>query len=117
WTELNKERCRRLIRLGKMTKWGKKKLPKLTANSFAPDPEVVNAIKKARLWTKFRAFPKLYQRIRLYNVAFYKNLDKDLYDRALNSLLTHTKKGEMYGEWNDYGRLLEEQCDDSPDPH
>lgn len=116
WTELNKERCRRLIRLGKMTKWGKKILPKLTANSFIPDSEVVEAIKKARLWSKFRSFPKLYQRIRLYNVAFYKSLDQKLYQRALNSLLAHTKKGEMYGEWNDYGRLLEEQDNNCLDP-
>jgi len=75
--------------------------------SFRVDPDVQAALKAARCWTKFRQFPPLYQRVRAYNVAFYKGRDPETYEKALASLIAHTKRGETYGEWNDYGRLLE----------
>ena len=108
WTELNKERARRLIRLGLMTERGKKVLPPLGPRSFKIDPDVVAALKKARVYSKFKAFPELYQRVRAYNVSFYKRIDKEQYQIALARLIQYTKKGEMYGEWNDYGRLLKD---------
>lgn len=108
WTELNKERARRLIRLGLMTERGKKALPPLGPRSFKIDPDVVAALKKARVYSKFKAFPELYQRVRAYNVSFYKRIDKEQYQIALARLIQYTKKGEVYGEWNDYGRLLKD---------
>ena len=33
--------------------------------------------------------------------------DRTVYERNLANLIAHTKKGELYGEWNDYGRLLD----------
>ena len=48
---------------------------------------------------------KLYQRIRAYNVAFYKQRDRTMYEQTLAHLIEETKKGRMFGEWNDYGRL------------
>ena len=108
WTELNKERVRRLERLGLMTDAGRAVLPAMGPRSFSPDPDVVAALKRARCWTKFRGFPALYQRIRAYNVAFYKTRDPEAYERALANLIAHTRRGELYGEWNDYGRLLGE---------
>ena len=108
WTELNKERVRRLERLGLMTDAGRAVLPAMGPRSFSPDPDVVAALKRARCWTKFRSFPALYQRIRAYNVAFYKTRDPEAYERALANLIEHTRRGELYGEWSDYGRLLGE---------
>ena len=107
WTELNKERVRRLERLGLMTDAGRAVLPAMGPRSFRVDPDVTSALKAARCWTKFRQFPPLYQRVRAYNVAFYKGRDPETYEKALASLIAHTKRGEMYGEWNDYGRLLD----------
>ena len=83
--------------------------------SFRVDPDVQAALKAARCWTKFRQFPPLYQRVRAYNVAFYKGRDPETYEKALASLIekalasliARTKRGETYGEWNDYGRLLD----------
>lgn len=69
------------------------------------DPDVVNALKDAGLWDKFMSFPPLYQRVRAYNVAFYKSRNPKGYQKALNRLIEETKQGKMYGEWNDYGRL------------
>ena len=106
WTELNKERVRRLERLGLMTDAGRAVLPTMGPRSFRIDPDVAAALKAARCWSKFRSFPPLYQRIRAYNVAFYKDRDPAAYERALANLIAHTKNGEMFGDWNDYGRLL-----------
>ena len=107
WTELNKERVRRLERLGRMTDWGRAVLPPMGPRSFRIDPDVAAALRQARVWTKFRAFPPLYQRIRAYNVAFYKKKDAQMYQQALAHLVEETKKGKMFGDWNDYGRLLD----------
>lgn len=105
WTELNKERVRRLERLGLMTDRGRAVLPPMGKRSFRVDPELEAAMKKARVWTKFKAFPPLYQRVRAYNVAFYKKRDPRTYEQALAHLIEETRRGRMFGEWNDYGRL------------
>ena len=105
WTELNKERVRRLERLGLMTDAGRAVLPAMGPRSFKIDPDVAQALKDARVFSKFKRFPPLYQRIRAYNVAFSKNRDKQAYEKALAHLIAETKKGNLYGEWNDYGRL------------
>ncbi len=107
WTELNKERVRRLEKLGLMTDAGRAVLPPMGSRSFRFDPDFIAAMKQARVWAKFRRFPPLYQRVRAYNIAFYKNQRPDVYERSLSHLIEETKKGKMFGEWNDYGRLLE----------
>lgn len=107
WTELNKERVRRLEVLGLMTDAGRAVLPAMGPRSFRVDPDVERALKDARCWAAFKRFPPLYQRIRAYNVAIYKRRNPQLYARGLENLIAHTRRGEMYGEWNDYGRLLE----------
>ena len=55
---------------------------------------------------EFRQFPPLYQRIRAYNVAFYKQRDRLMYEQTLQHLIEEAQKGKMFGEWNDYGRLF-----------
>ena len=105
WTELNKARVRRLESLGLMTDAGRAVLPPMGKRSFKIDPEIERALKDARLWSAFRAMPALYQRVRAYNVAFYKLRDRAQFDRALQRLLDETKQGRLYGNWNDYGRL------------
>ena len=69
WTELNKERVRRLEKLGLMTDAGRAVLPKMGPRSFKLDAEVESALKQARVYTKFKSFPPLYQRVRGYNVV------------------------------------------------
>lgn len=107
WTELNKERVRRLEKLGLMTDMGRSVLPAMGVRSFKVDPDVESAMKQARVWSRFRSFPSLYQRIRAYNVAFYKKRDPQMYEQTLSHLIEETKKGHMFGEWNDYGRLID----------
>jgi hypothetical protein len=106
WTELNKERCRRLEQLGLMTDAGRASLPKMHSRSFKFDTDFVNALKQARVWSKFKQFPLLYQRIRANNLSFTKVKNPQNYSKALTRLIEETKKGRTYGVWNDYGRLL-----------
>ena len=107
WTELNKERARRLEKLGLMADAGRKVLPAMGKRSFKMDPEIREILKKNRLWSMFCSFPPLYQRVRIYNLVFQRNRDRNAYEKNLMHLLEETRKGKMYGQWNDYGRLLE----------
>ena len=106
WTELNKERCRRLERLGLMTDAGRAVMPNLN-EKFVIDKEIEAELKKARVWTKFRLLHPLYQRVRASNLAFYKKHYPMPYERMLTHTIEETKKGNTFGEWNDYGRLLD----------
>ncbi len=106
WSELNKERVRRLEKLGLMTAAGRAVLPPMGPRSFRIDADIETALKKARVWSKFRDFPPLYQRVRAYNIAFQKKRSPQIFEQALSHLITETRKGRMFGEWNDYGRLL-----------
>ena len=106
-TGQRQERVRRLEKLGLMTDAGRAVLPKMGPRSFRVDPDIERALKDARCWSKFKSLPPLYQRVRAGNPSFYKTRDSEAYSRMLGNLVVHTKRGETYGEWNDYGRLLE----------
>ena len=105
WTELNIARVKRLEKLGLMTKYGRSLVPK--QKRFKIDKDIEFALKQARAWIQFKKFPLLYQKIRNSNVVFYRNKNPDTYHKALKHLVSETKKGKMYGMWNDYGRLLD----------
>ena len=107
WTELNKERVRRLEKLGLMTDAGRAVLPAMGARSFRIDPDIEAAMKQARVWSRFKAFPTLYQRVRAGNIAFYKKRNPEMYGQMLARLIVETKKGRIVGDWNDYGRLVD----------
>ena len=106
WTELNKERARRLIKLGLMTKYGASVLPDLSNKSFKIDNDILDILKENRIYSKFKRYPKLYQRIRISNLIFYKKKDINIYDKMLSHFIEETKKEKMFGNRNDYGRLL-----------
>ena len=107
WTELNKERVRRLESLGLMTDAGRKVLPPMGPRSFRIDKETETALKKARVFTKFKALPPLYQRVRAYNLKFYRERHPDAYQRMLKHTIETVREGKTFGEWNDFGRLLD----------
>lgn len=109
WTELNKERCRRLIKLGLMTPAGKRVLPSLAKNSFKPEQWILDAVKADKeAWKNHKTFPPLYVRVRLYNVQWYKDHVSE--ERSLDMLQRYidaAREGKMIGDWNDKGRLLD----------
>lgn len=109
WSELNKERCRRMEKLGKMTQAGKKVLPDMSEKGFNIDIDILEALKKDEIvWANFHKFPSLYQRVRIDTIQIKKK-NPQLFQKRLEKLIENTKKGIMYGEWNDNGRLLNYQ--------
>lgn len=106
WSELNKERVRRLERLGKMTEAGCACLPALGPRSFSIPEDIAEELKKARQWSRFKGFPPLYQRVRIDNIWRVRACPEE-YRKRLDHLIDQTRKGELYGEWDDYGRLSE----------
>lgn len=107
WSELNKERCRRMERLGRMTDAGRAVLPDMSENGFLIDRDILKALQAdPEIWKNFQAFPPLYQRVRIDTIQIKKK-QPELFNSRLQKLLDNTKKGIMYGEWNDNGRLLE----------
>lgn len=106
WSELNKERCRRMERLGKMTDAGLKVLPDMSENGFVIDDEILCALKAdEEIWNNFQSFPPIYQRVRIDTIQIKKK-QRELFESRLQKFLENTKKGVMFGEWNDNGRLL-----------
>lgn len=105
WTELNRERARRLIALGLMTDAGRATLPDLSAPFSVPD-EIIAAIRAdAEAWERFRTFPELYRRIRLDNLSSVLRTNREEYERRIARFIERTRRGRMIGNWNDGGRL------------
>lgn len=100
WTELNKERVRRLEKLGLMTDYGRSVLPNI--NEFFIDPDVKRDL--SSVWKIFSSFHPLYQRVRLSNLSFHKNSPS--YSKMIELTIEKTKQGKYVGQWNDFGRLL-----------
>jgi uncharacterized protein YdeI (YjbR/CyaY-like superfamily) len=105
WSELNKERCRRMEKLGKMTEAGRSALPDMSSAGFIIDKEILKALQTDNeVWENFLKFPPLYQRVRIDTIQIKKK-QPQLFQSRLQKLIKNTKKGIMYGEWNDNGRL------------
>lgn len=107
WSELNKERCRRLEKLGRMMPAGRAALPDLS-ECFVIDEDVLNALKQDPIiWRNFQNFPPLYQRVRIDIIQRVKK-QKPLFEARLAHFLEKTRQNILYGEWNDRGRLLDD---------
>lgn len=105
WTELNKERARRLIYLDLMTDLVRATLPDLSPESFVIDPRIMQALEAdPEIQQNFSAFPELYQRIKIDNIQRY-GADVELFERRLEKLLTNTKANQLFGAWDDNSRL------------
>lgn len=104
WSELNKERCKRLEKLGLMIEYGRKALEK--AKPFIIDEDILDLLNNDRdLSNKFYSFPELYRRVRINTIQREKSKPA-VYNRMLNNFIKNTKAGKMYGHWDDYGRLI-----------
>lgn len=107
WTELNKERVRRLEKLGLMTEEGRRVMPDLGPQSFRIDEVIEQRIQEdEQVHDHFRAFPDLYRRIRIDTIQSTKK-QPELFRSRLDKFITNTKANKMYGGWNDFGRLLD----------
>ncbi|AQY51610.1 thymidylate synthase [Listeria weihenstephanensis] len=107
WTELNKERVRRLEKLGLMTDSGRKILPNMAIESFELDSIIEQRLKDdIQVYEAFMAFPDLYKRVRIDTIQSNKK-QIDLFERRLDKFIENTRMNKMYGTWHDNGRLLD----------
>ena len=109
WTELNKERVRRLEKLGLMTDMGRKCLPNMSAESFVILPQVLDPLRAdLEVWENYLALPELYRRIRIDTIQWcVKTGQADLFEKRLRKFVDSTRQGRLYGAWHDDGRLLD----------
>lgn len=106
WSELNKERCRRMERLGLMTDAGRAVLPDMSENGFSIDEDFLQELKADDVvWENFCRQPELYKRIRIDTIQIKKK-QPEIFRSRLDKFIENTRKGILYGEWNDNGRLL-----------
>jgi uncharacterized protein YdeI (YjbR/CyaY-like superfamily) len=104
WTELNKERARRLIAAGKMTDAGRRTLPDLSdVQVRVPDDVGARLQSVAGAWESFQGFPTLYQRVRIGYVEEMRKRDPRELERRLSNLVARSARNEMFGNWNDAG--------------
>ncbi|HFL3758325.1 TPA: YdeI family protein, partial [Clostridioides difficile] len=107
WTELNKERVRRLEKLGLMTDEGREVLPDMNYDSFRIDPVIEQRLKEEnQVYENFMAFPDLYKRVRIDTIQSNKK-QPELFKSRLDKFICNTRENKMYGQWNDHGRLLD----------
>ena len=105
WTELNKERCRRLEKLGLMTDSGRKACPALSAD-FEIMPDIVRIFKETpSAWENFQEMPPLYRRVRIDNIHRVKS-KPELFNSRLSKLIEASARGELIGDWHDCCCLL-----------
>ncbi len=106
WTELNKERVRRLERLGLMTDAGRATLPADFNTPFIIEADILALLQSDPVvWQNFQNFPPLYQRIRIGNIQYYRRRKLE-YQTKLDRFITETRKNNIFGDWHDNGRLL-----------
>lgn len=107
WSELNKERCRRLERIGLMQPAGRAVLPDMSEESFVIAPDILAAFQATpKAWANFLAMPPLYQRVRINTIQRDRS-DMDRFNARLQKLIDSAAQGKLLGEWHDRGRLLE----------
>ena len=97
WTELNKERARRLIAQGKMTDAGFATLPDLSPESFRIADDILMALRAdAETWQNFERFPHVYKRIR---IGYIEEMRKQpsMFTARLNNFLKKTHENKMFG--------------------
>lgn len=106
WTELNKERVRRLDKLGLMTDQGRQVLPDMDYDSFQIDETIVRRLQEdEQVYHHFSSFPELYRRIRIDTIQSYKD-QPEIFESRLEKFIASTRENKMYGQWHDQGRLL-----------
>lgn len=106
WTELNKERVRRLEKLGLMRDEGRRALPDMDVASFVVDERIERRLKADRTtYENFLAFPELYKRVRIDTIQ---SQPPDLFEKRLDKFIARTRENKMYGQWHDRGRLIED---------
>ncbi len=99
WSELNKERARRLIENKLMTPAGSKLLPdNLFDEKFEIPKDILKELKKdPEIWENFEGFPEHYKRIRIAYIDGGRRQGEDIFKARMTTFLKKTKLNKMYG--------------------
>jgi len=94
-SEMNKERARKLIKAGKMTKTGLASAKKSLGERLVIPAYILKALKNDKVtWENFRRFPESYKRIRIGWIANARSSDRK---RRLLYFLKMTKMNKKFG--------------------
>jgi uncharacterized protein YdeI (YjbR/CyaY-like superfamily) len=97
WTELNKQRARRLISDGKMTAAGLAVLPDLSLESFRVAEDILSAIQKnPEAWDNFGQLEDSYVRIRIGYIEEVRR-QPVVFQSRLQNFIAKTAKGKTFG--------------------
>ena len=96
-SEMNLERARRLVKNGRMTRFGIEKIKvHLMKKSELPE-DIIRAVRKdAEAWANYRKFSDTYKRIRIGFIEGARGRPK-MFKRRLEYFLKMTKKGKKFG--------------------
>src|SRR5262249_10143673 len=98
WTELNKERARRLIAAGQMTEAGFATLPDLSLESFVIAPDILAALQAdPQIWENLQAFPAHYPRIRISYIEAVRDQPEE-FQKRIDKFLKKTRENKMFGD-------------------
>jgi hypothetical protein len=87
-----------------MTDAGRAVLPDM---DFKIDDDILTVLQSDdTLWRNVQNLPPLYLRVRIDNIQNIRKRNLEVYHRRLQKFVDNTRKGVMYGEWHDNGRLL-----------
>lgn len=104
WTELNKERARRLLAGGWMTEAGLRTLPDLSVAPVQVPDDIRRRLEaEPGAWESFQRFPDLYRRVRLGYVEEVRTRNPAEWEKRLANFIRRTARGEMFGNWDDSG--------------
>ena len=97
WTELNKERVRRLIAAGLMTPAGLAVLPDMSLEAFSIPLDIEAELRADPVvWANFERFSEVYRRIRISYID-EQRAKPDEFRRRLNSFITKTRQNKIFG--------------------
>ena len=97
WSELNKERCRRLISENKMTEKGFEALGDALERPFVYPPDIIDALRKSEMiWARFESYPEFYKRIRIGYINEVRRSQND-FEKRLDSFIKAIKEDRFIG--------------------
>jgi uncharacterized protein YdeI (YjbR/CyaY-like superfamily) len=97
WSEMNKERARRLIASGKMTKAGLALLGNAHEDKFSIPKDILKSLKAdEEVWHNFQKFSEGYKRIRIGFIDASRNRP-DFFKKRLAYFIKMTKQNKMFG--------------------
>ena len=106
WSELNKERCRRMERLGLMTDAGRAVLPDMSESGFSIDPDILQELQPDPvLWENFCRLPDLYRRVRVDSLQIKKKQPRIFWESP-HKIFQKNPQSILYWEGEDKGRVV-----------